>query len=109
MQITELESDNKALVGEILKWKDRAKLNKAVRVFAGMADIHFGKVWKMLYDEVYYKHRIGVKQRGGKPYINNIRESEWPLVIQSMSALCKKEGISPSEIFKKAKLESDIA
>lgn len=104
-----LVEDNKALAGEILEWKDKAKLNKAVRVFAGIADIHFGKAWTMLYDELLYKHSIGVRQRSGKPYINNIKEKEWPLVIQSMSALCEKEGVSPSEIFNKAKLGSGVA
>lgn len=42
----ELQENNKALAFKILEWGDRAKLNKAVRVYAGMANKAFSVAWK---------------------------------------------------------------
>lgn len=100
---TELVEDNKALTGEILAWEDRSCLNKAIRALATARNVHFGKVWNELYDELRYKHHIGLPQRGKPPYIQHIKENEWPLVQQSLSAICEVNGISASKIMKKAK------
>lgn len=101
---TELSQNNKALAGEILEWNDRAKLNKAIRLIASACGTEFGYTWKKLYDELLYKHHIGLQMRGNPPYIQYIKEDEWKFVLQSISAICENSGISPSKIFEKAKL-----
>ena len=101
---TELSQNNKALAGEILEWEDRASLNKAVRTVASIRQIPFGYVWKELYEELRYKHGIGLSQRGKSPYIQYIKEDEWKFVIQSLSAICEDSGVSVSKVFEKAKV-----
>lgn len=95
--IQALEMDNKALAGEILEWKDRAKLNAAVRKLAGIRGVPFATMWNELYRELQYKHHIAVKMRGGTPYIQWIKEEEWKSVLSSFSAICEKYGVSPAE------------
>lgn len=101
---TELTQNNKALAGEILEWNDRSKLNKAIRLIASARGTKFGYIWKELYDELLYKHHIGLQMRGDAPYIQYIKENEWKFVLQSVSAICEDNGISPSKIFEKAKM-----
>lgn len=101
----ELSANNKALAGEILEWKDRACINKAVRTIAGIRGVPFGYIWKELYDELLYKHKIGLSQRGDSPYIQHIKENEWKFVIQSLSAICEAHGVSVSKVMEAAKLE----
>jgi len=95
--ILKLEANNKALAGEILEWKDRAKLNAAVRKLAGIRGVPFATMWNELYRELQYKHHIAVKMRGGTPYIQWIKEEEWKPVLSSFSAICEKYGVSPAE------------
>ena len=103
----DLNRSNRMLSAEILSWSDRASLNKAVRVVAGMIDKPFGVAWKMLYDELLYKHGINLRSRQTRrrdSAISTVREDEWPLVQQSLCAICENSGISPAHVFRKAKL-----
>lgn len=97
--IEQLQQDNKALTGEILQWKDRAKMNHAIRKLAGKLHKQIGVVWNELYQNLYYQYSISVKARGGSPYIQHIKENEWGKVIKTFSAICTSNDISPSEIF----------
>ena len=99
-----LASDNKILADGILVWTNRASLNKAVRVLAGKSRRPYGEVFKDLYEELRYKHGMGLSQRGKSPLIQHIKESEWENVIQSFAALCENRGVSPTEILEAAKL-----
>lgn len=92
--IKKLEDEKKILTAEILKWDDRSKLNKAVRSIASARDVPFGCVWNELYNELLYKHHIGLKNRGNAPYIQHIKENEWALVQQSLAAICEKNAVS---------------
>lgn len=92
--IKKLEDEKKILTAEILKWDDRSKLNKAVRSIASARDVPFGYVWNELYNELLYKHHIGLKNRGNAPYIQHIKENEWALVQQSLAAICEKNAVS---------------
>ena len=92
--IQQLENDQKILSAEILQWGDREKLNKAVRSIAFLRGVSVGKVWKELYNELLYKHHIGLQYRGRPPYIQHIKENEWPLVQQSLAAICIDHSIS---------------
>jgi len=104
--IDRLTEDNKALTGEILHWTDRNSVNKAVRLIAYKTQNSFSYIWQKLYDELLYKHGILLRARGGAPYIRHVRENEWPAVQQTLCAICESNGISPSEIFARAKLNT---
>lgn len=99
----ELTENNKMLSAEILEWGERAKLNKAIRIIAGFRNVPFGYVWKELYQELLYKHHIGLTQRGTKPYIQYIKANEWPMVQQSLAAICEDNGVSISRVMWKVK------
>lgn len=103
----EIKSNNQLLAADILRWDNRPAVNKAVRVIAGILSKPTAYVWKELYDELRYKHGIGLTQRGKSPFIQYVKEDEWPLVQQSLSAICEKNGVSPSYVLQRAKLLSD--
>jgi hypothetical protein len=97
--IKKLENDNKALAGEILAWSDRNKLNAGVRQLSAVTGVPFGNLWNELYKNLQYKYGICLKQRGEKPYIQWIDESEWKNVIKTFCAICEAYGQSPTEMF----------
>jgi len=100
----ELENNNKALAGELLKWDDRKCINRAVRLIASECNTKFGYIWKELYDELRYKHGIGLSQRGKPPFIQYVKKDEWAQVQQSLAAICETRGVSFSKIIKTARL-----
>lgn len=97
--IEKLQNDNKALAGEILSWSDRKKLNAGVRQLAAVTGIPFGNMWNELYKNLQYKYGICLKQRGGKPFIQWVDESEWENVIKTFCAMCEAYDQSPTEMF----------
>lgn len=97
--IQKLQQDNKGLAGEILTWADRKKLNAGVRQLSSITGIPFGKMWNELYKNLQYKYSICLKQRGGKPYLQWIEESEWGNVLKTFCAMCEAYEQSPSEMF----------
>lgn len=96
--IEKLQNDNKALAGEILSWSDRKKLNAGVRQLA-VTGIPFGNMWNELYKNLQYRYGICLKQRGGKPFIQWVDESEWENVIKTFCAMCEAYDQSPTEMF----------
>lgn len=99
-----LNFQNKALTDEILKWTDRAKINRAVRVFSQITKRYFGAVWNDLYKELLYKYGINLKRRGKSPYLDHIKENEWKYLLQSFSAICESENINIKDLFTRAKI-----
>lgn len=97
--IQKLEQDNRGLAGEILKWKDRKKLNAGIRKLAAVTGIPFGNMWSELYKNLQYKYSICLKQRGGNPYLQWVDESEWKDVLKTFCAMCEAYDQSPSEMF----------
>lgn len=97
--IEKLQNVNKALAGEILSWSDRKKLNAGVRQLAAVTGIPFGNMWNELYKNLQYKYGICLKQRGGKPFIQWVDESEWENVIKTFCAMCEAYDQSPTEMF----------
>ncbi len=97
--INQLKSDNKALSKDILEWKDRMKLNAGVRMLASKTKTYYGALWNELYKNLQYKYGICLKQRGGKPYLQWIKETEWSNIIKTFCAMCEAYGQSPSEMF----------
>ena len=97
--IEKLKNDNKALAEGILEWKDRNKLNAGIRKLAAVTGIHFSKMWNELYKNLQYKYGICLKQRGGTPYVQWIKESEWDDVMKIFCAMCEAYEQSPTEMF----------
>lgn len=97
--IAKLEKDNKGLAGQILEWSDRSKLNAGVRKLAAVTGIKFPNVWNELYKNLQYKYGIALKQRGGSPFIQWIKESEWENVIKTFCAMCEAYNVSPTDMF----------
>lgn len=97
----DLSTNNKALSEEILTWDNRKVVNKVVRTIATRLGKQFYEVWNFLYDELLYKHSIGLKRRGKSPYIQHIQENEWAKVISSLTAICEENNLNFSEIVKK--------
>lgn len=100
--IKKLEYDNKALAEGILEWNDRSKLNAGIRQLASTTGIHFSKMWNELYKNLRYKYGICVKQRGGTPYIQWIKETEWENVLKTFCAMCEAYEKSPTEMLQQA-------
>ena len=97
--IEKLKNDNKALADGILEWKDRDRLNAGIRKLSAVTGIHFSKMWNELYKNLQYKYGICLKQRGGTPYVQWIKESEWDKVIKTFCAICEAYEQSPTEMF----------
>lgn len=107
--IEKLKNDNKALAGDILEWKDRNKLNAGIRKLAAVTGIHFSKMWNELYKNLQYKYGICLKQRGGTPYVQWIKESEWDNVMKTFCAMCEAYKQSPTEMFQQVTPLSTLA
>lgn len=97
--IEKLKNDNKALAEGILEWKDRNRLNAGIRKLSAVTGIHFSKMWNELYKNLQYKYGICLKQRGGTPYVQWIKESEWNDVMKTFCAMCEAYEQSPTEMF----------
>ena len=97
--IKQLENDNKGLAGKILEWSDRKKLSAGIRQLSAVTGIPFGNLWNELYKNLQYKYGICLKQRGDKPYIQHIKESEWESVIKTFCAMCEAYRQSPTKMF----------
>lgn len=107
--IEKLKNDNKALAEGILEWKDRNKLNAGIRKLAAVTGIHFSKMWNELYKNLQYKYGICLKQRGGTPYVQWIKESEWDDVMKTFCAMCEAYEQSPTEMFQQTTPTSTLA
>lgn len=107
--IEKLKKDNKALAGDILEWKDRNKLNAGIRKLAAVTGIHFSKMWNELYKNLQYKYGICLKQRGGTPYVQWIKESEWDNVMKTFCAMCEAYEQSPTEMFQQTTPTNTLA
>lgn len=107
--IEKLKNDNKALAEGILEWKDRNKLNAGIRKLAAVTGIHFSKMWNELYKNLQYKYGICLKQRGGTPYVQWIKESEWDEVMKTFCAMCEAYEQSPTEMFQQTTPTSTLA
>lgn len=107
--IEKLKNDNKALADSILEWKDRDRLNAGIRKLSAVTGIHFSKMWNELYKNLQYKYGICLKQRGGTPYVQWIKESEWDKVIKTFCAMCEAYEQSPTEMFQQTTPRNALA
>lgn len=107
--IEKLKNDNKVLTEGILEWKDRNKLNAGIRKLAAVTGIYFSKMWNELYKNLQYKYGICLKQRGGTPYVQWIKESEWDNVMKTFYAMCEAYEQSPTEMFQQTTPTNTLA
>lgn len=103
--ITRLEQSNKALASGILQWKDRSRINFAVRKLAVYAHVSYAAVWSELYKQLKNNFHIDLQARGKQPWIQHVKEQEWQCVIKCFSALCEYYGQEPSEMFHDLKIQ----
>ena len=96
--IAAMQTSNRILANEILTWSDRSHLNRAVRVLSAKSHVPEVFIWSGLYNELKYKHRINLKKRGPAPYVQYIKDKEWPIVQKTFAAMCEANGYEPSEI-----------
>lgn len=96
--IAAMQTSNRILANEILTWSDRSHLNRAVRVLSAKSHVPEVFIWSGLYSELKYKHRINLKKRGPAPYVQYIKDKEWPIVQKTFAAMCEANGYEPSEI-----------
>ena len=96
--IAAMQTSNRILANEILTWTDRSHLNRAVRVLSAKSHVPEVFIWSGLYSELKYKHRINLKKRGPAPYVQYIKDKEWPIVQKTFAAMCEANGYEPSEI-----------
>lgn len=102
-----LEEEKKILSGEAYKWANRACLSKVMRTFAAKLHTSFQSAYAMLFNELLYKHRIGLKMRGKKPYVQWLKPEEYRKAYQSVAALCEACGVDTAEVFAAAKMSLD--
>lgn len=96
--IAAMQTSNRILANEILTWSDRSHLNRAVRVLSAKSHVPEVFIWSGLYSELKYKHRINLKKRGPAPYVQYIKDKEWPIIQKTFAAMCEANGYEPSEI-----------
>ena len=106
-----LTDTNKMLTGEILRWDNRPAVNAAVRVIAWEYETKPQYIWMELYKELRNKHKIDLGIRKGKArngayrsQLSFVKDDEWPVVQQTLAALCVEMGLDPAEIFEKSKV-----
>ena len=99
--IEKLETDKKALAESILEWEDRAKITSAMNKLASKAHKLHSELYHELYEQLRNKYHIDPRARDRKDgtIIGTIKEHEWHMVIKSLSALCEKYSVNPSDLF----------
>lgn len=102
-----LQEEKTILAGEASQWANRACLSKVMRTFAAKLHTSFQSAYAMLFNELLYKHRIGLKMRGKKPYVQWLKPEEYRKAYQSVAALCESCGLNTAEIFAAAKMTLD--
>ena len=99
--IEKLETDKKALAESILEWEDRAKITSAMNKLASRAHKLHSELYHELYEQLRNKYHIDprIRDRKDGTIIGTIKEHEWDMVVKSLSALCERYGVSPSDLF----------
>lgn len=102
-----LQEEKTILAGEANQWANRACLSKVMRTFAAKLHTSFQTAYALLFNELLYKHRISLKLRGKKPYVQWLKPEEYRKAYQSVAALCESCGVDTAEVFAAAKMTLD--
>ena len=95
---------NQGLTKKTLKWDNPKMLNKAIRLMASARQMSYAKQWNEFYNEMLYKHGIGLKQRNCGSPIKAIKSTEWDAVWQTITAICEGCYLNTADILKRAKI-----
>lgn len=95
---------NQGLTKQTLKWDNPKMLNKAIRLMASARQMSYAKQWHEFYNEMLYKHGIGLRQRGCSSPIKAIKSNEWDKVWQTITAICEGCYLNTADILKRAKI-----
>lgn len=119
--VSQLESENKVLAEEKLKWADRPFINAVIRKYAsGMYGNNFGLAWTDYKKELLYRHGINLNLRitnwlnehgvKTKPKtLDMLTEDELPKAASTAVALCKAANVDISEyIPKNVHIDTDL-
>lgn len=111
----DLKVENHVLATDVLKWTDRATVNRLVRVLAGKLHRGFADTYNLVYHELLYKYSISLKNRAAKvkkknlPLIAFVKDDEWVYLYKVVAAICNKCNLNLNKLFRKAKIDvSDL-
>jgi len=100
------ESDNKTLVGEILRITNRKELVRSVRCLSSRIKKTIPATWNVVYKQLLYKFGISLANRKAadihgkhKKMLDYIRPDEWRKVQMTISAILKENKVSPTEFY----------
>lgn len=100
------ESDNKTLVGEILRITNRKELVRSVRCLSSRIKKTIPATWNVVYKQLLYKFGISLANRKAadirgkhKNMLDYIRPDEWRKVQMTISAILKENKVSPTEFY----------
>ena len=71
---------------------------------ASARQMSYGKQWNEFYNEMLYKHGIGLRQRCVDSPIKAIKSDEWDTVWQTITAICEGCYLNTADILKRAKI-----
>ena len=102
----QLDTDNKALSGKLLDWADRDRINAGIRKLAASTGIKFGDMYKELYKNIEYSHKIYLNSRMERDKnkkknascLDYVRDDEWAKILKTFCAMCEAYGKSPKDM-----------
>jgi prophage antirepressor-like protein len=104
-----LETENKLLAQDAVKWADRKVIDALVKVYG--AKIGFQEAWREFKKELLYAHSINLTSRltnkvnetGRKNFkvLDMIHDDEIPACVRTAVALCKNNKVDIDSIIKK--------
>ncbi len=105
-QQKQLDTDNKALSGKLLDWADRDRINAGIRKLAASTGIKFGDMYKELYKNIEYSHKIYLNSRMERDKnkkknascLDYVRDDEWAKILKTFCAMCEAYGKSPKDM-----------
>lgn len=106
----QLDKDNKALSGKLLDWADRDRINAGIRKLAASTGIRFSDMYKELYKNVEYSHKIYLNSRMERDKnkkknascLDYVRDNEWAKILKTFCAMCEAYGKSPNDMMQQA-------
>lgn len=96
-KIDKIETANQVLTTDLMKISDRSSLSRTIRCLSSKTHKAYSAIWNEFYTFLAYKEHIELKKRGGKPYVNHIRDDEWQSVQKALIGYIEKNGINATD------------
>lgn len=102
----QLDTDNKALSGKLLDWADRDRINAGIRKLAASTGTRFGDMYKELYKNIEYSHKIYLNSRMERDKsrkknascLDYVKDNEWAKILKTFCAMCEAYEKSPNDM-----------